>query len=696
MGMGVGASGRVGWSRVFWPIVAGVLMVTPLAATWGSSVASAASGPTVSIGDASIVEGDVHSRNLVFAVTLSEASASTVMVDYVITGNDAVGGNAKTPNVDFNNKAGKTKTLTFKKPATAKPTPVVKYVSVPVYPDTTAEGDETLEVTLSNATAGYAIGDDVGTGTIIDDDPVSETLASVGDASIHEGDTTKRNAKLRVTLSQPAPSLMSVDYTIVPVTATGGYKGGNNPPSGTDIADRLGASKTVTFKPGNFQKIVSVTVYPDTTAEADEAFQVVLANPTGGLAISRGTGTGTIADDDAASTSRVSQTMGGVGGNGASGSTFVSTSADGRYVAFESAATNLVPGDTNFSSDVFVKDVLTGAIALASVDASGSIGNAASMSPVITPDGRYVVFQSFASNILSGNTSTAGKILRKDLVTGAVALASVDQAGATTDPRGETPDISDDGRFVSFTSPSSDLVPGDSNGTYDVFVKDMQSGSLALVSTNSGGSQLAWAASARMTPDARFLTFFALPGGAYRKDRVTGALDTVSTAANFANSGTDVSADGRYVSFASSAALVPEKTSGIQDIFVKDMTTGTITRVSAPLSGIDADAESFIALMSADGRYVAFSSAATNLIVGDVNGVSDVFVKDRGTGIVTRSSVTYQLTEANGASGVFRGTAISPDGKFVAFGSDATNLNPEGDTNGSSDVFWTHGPAWTP
>ena len=100
--------------------------------------------------------------------------------------------------------------------------------------------------------------------------------------------------------------------------------------------------------------------------------------------------------------------------------------------------------------------------------------------------------------------------------------------------------------------------------------------------------------------------------------------------------------------------------------------------------------------MSASGRYVAFSSGATNLIPDDANGVSDVFVKDRDTGIVTRSSLSYQLTEGNGASGVFRGTAISPDGKFVAFGSNVTNLNPEGDSNGFTDVFWTHGPAWAP
>ena len=425
-----------------------------------------------------------------FSVTLSEPSASTVTVDYTIAGVDAVGGNVKTLNVDFNDKNGATKTLTFKKPLSEKPTPVVKYVSVPVYPDSTDESDETLSVTLSNATAGYAIGDAVGTGTIIDDDPGSGTVVSVGGASIHEGNSTKRNAKFRVTLSQPAPSPMSIDYTIVPGTATGGYKGGSNPPTGADIADRLGVSKTLTFKAGKFQKIVSVTVYPDTTAEADETFQILLANPTGGLAIARGTGTGTVIDDDAGITSRVSQTMSGIGGNGSSGSTLMSISADGRYVAFESVATNLVPGDNNLAPDVFVKDVFTGEITLASVDAAGNIGNDWSGSPIMTPDGRYVVFQSFATNLVPGNTSAAGKILRKDLVTGVVALASVDQAGATTDPRGETPDISDDGRFVSFTSPASDLVPGDANGTYDVFVKDMQTGSLELVSEDGGGSQL--------------------------------------------------------------------------------------------------------------------------------------------------------------------------------------------------------------
>lgn len=297
-GMDAASSGSRGWSKVCWSIVAGALVVTPLSVTWGATPAMAAAGPTVSIGDASVVEGDVHSRNLVFAVTLSEASGSTVTVDYVITGDDAVGGNAKTPNVDFNNKNGATKTLTFKKPLTVKPTPVVTYVSVPVYPDTNDEDDESFSVTLSNATAGYAIGDAVGTGTIIDDDPGSGTRVSVGSASISEGDTTKRNVKFTVSLSQPAPSPMTVDYTIVPVTAMGGYKGGSNPPPGTDLADRLGSVQTIAFKTGNFQKTVAVTVYPDVAAELDETFTLALANPTGGLSIDRAEATGTIVDDD--------------------------------------------------------------------------------------------------------------------------------------------------------------------------------------------------------------------------------------------------------------------------------------------------------------------------------------------------------------------------------------------------------------
>ena len=244
-----------------------------------------------------MVEGDAKARTVLLPVTLSEPATGTVHIDYVLAGVDATPGGAKTPNVDFNDKAGKTKTLTFKAGQ------VAKTVGVHVYADTVAEPTETFTLTLSNPTGGATLGNAVGTGTILDDDVAPGPRMAIGDASIIEGNLTKRPVKFRVTLSEPATAEVDVDCTIVPVTATGDYKHGTVP-AGTDLRDFLGQTKTLRFKPSahtgktGVQKAVSVLTYPDTTPEGTETFQVVLSNLQGPATLTRDIGTGTVTDDD--------------------------------------------------------------------------------------------------------------------------------------------------------------------------------------------------------------------------------------------------------------------------------------------------------------------------------------------------------------------------------------------------------------
>src|SRR5437870_4266363 len=203
--------------------------------------------------------------------------------------------------------------------------------------------------------------------------------------------------------------------------------------------------------------------------------------------------------------------------------------------------------------------------------------------------------------------------------------------------------ISGDGRFVAFRSSASNLVPGDTNGTFDVFVHDRQTGETVRASVASDGAQ------------------------------GNGASNTPA-----------ISADGRFVAFTSSASnLVPGDTNSTDDVFVRDRQTRQTTRVSVASDGTQSNGLSLYQSISADGRFVAFPSAATNLVPGDTNAKADTFVHDRMTGATERVSVASDGTQGNGDSGV---PAISADGRFVAFESDATNLVPV-DTNSSRDVF---------
>jgi fibronectin-binding autotransporter adhesin len=237
-------------------------------------------GPTVSVGDAAIWEGDTKIRTVLFPVTLDVAATSTVSVNYRIVAGSATGGK-----VDIDNYSGAVRTLTFKPAAGSGKTVVNKTIAVKVFGDTALEGDENFTLELVSAN-GLTIDRGVGTGTIYDDEGGSGVRVGIGSVSTVEGDGGTVKMSIRLTLSSPAVTNSSIKLTASNLSAL----------SGVDY--KLIKPKTISFKPGNFQKSVVVTLIPNTTAQADRSMQLALSDPVNLTVQGTGIGIGTILDDD--------------------------------------------------------------------------------------------------------------------------------------------------------------------------------------------------------------------------------------------------------------------------------------------------------------------------------------------------------------------------------------------------------------
>jgi Tol biopolymer transport system component len=383
-------------------------------------------------------------------------------------------------------------------------------------------------------------------------------------------------------------------------------------------------------------------------------------------------------------------------------------SADARFVAFQSFADDLVPGDDNGTGDVFVRDRLHRSTEMVSIDPTGHPGNGGSAAPSISADGRFVAFWSYASNLVSGDNNGMVDVFVHDRQTGTNVRVSVDSAGNEARWGGGGGWISADGRTVAFRSDSDDLVAGDTNSRDDIFVHDLQSGSTERVSVDSSGAQTDDDSyGAAISADGRFVAFDTLATNlvtgdtngtwdAFVHDRQSGATELVSgdpngVPGNGESGGPALSADGRFVVFTSVANdLVAADTNGAGDVFVRDRVIGATTRVSVDSSGAEGDGYSYgsATSISADGRWVGFTSGADNLVAGDANGFIDAFLHDGVTGTTRRVSVDSSGTE--GDDDVDNDVALSADGRFVAFGSYADDLVVR-DTNGFEDIF-LHGP----
>jgi Tol biopolymer transport system component len=279
-----------------------------------------------------------------------------------------------------------------------------------------------------------------------------------------------------------------------------------------------------------------------------------------------------------------------------------------------------------------------------SITSSGGQSNGFKDDPGITGDGRYIVFSSSSSNLVAGDTNSKVDVFVHDRTTGTTSRVSVASDGAQSSDTSTKPFISRDGRWVTFDSVATNLVAGDTNALRDIFVHDRQTATTVRASVASDGSQ-----------------------------------------SNGDSDDPTVSADGRYVAFESVASnLVTGNTNVKRDIFVRDTAGGTTELVSVDSLGGPSNNESRGAAISADGRWVAFMSLASDLVSGDTNGKRDVFVHDRQAATITRWSVATDGTQGNGDS---TGPAVpSDDGQHVAFLSIASNLVPD-DTNGTRDVF---------
>jgi hypothetical protein len=399
-------------------------------------------------------------------------------------------------------------------------------------------------------------------------------------------------------------------------------------------------------------------------------------------------------------TERVS--LGAPGTQGNLDSYSPSLSANGRFVAFYSEASNLVPHDTNGEGDVFVRDRLYGTTTLVSLSASGLQANGDCEYPTISADGRCVAFWSLATNLVPGDTNGVADIFVRDLLLGTTVRASVDSAGVQGDRESINQAISGDGRFVAFESNATNLVPGDTNAQMDVFLRDLVSGVTTRASVDAAGAQASRASrSATLSDDGRFVCFESsarlVPADTtnatdvYVRDVVLGATVLASVDSNgiVGNQGSGnypaISGDGGTVAFSSLATnLVPDDTNGEYDVFVHDLGSGVTERVSVDSNGVQGNGTSWRSFLSADGRYVAFKGYATNLAsTPDRNGMQDVFWHDRVSGITLRVSDASDGAQCNAPSSE---PMISADGRTLAFYSGATNLVP-GDTNGSWDVF---------
>ncbi len=379
-------------------------------------------------------------------------------------------------------------------------------------------------------------------------------------------------------------------------------------------------------------------------------------------------------------------------------------SADGRYVGFTSRADNLVPGDTNGGFDVFLHDRVTGSTTRVNVSSGGAQTSGDTNSPIfLSADGRYLAFESPADTLVAGDTNGTLDVFVHDRVTGDTTRESLASNGLQGNGFSSVSDISADGRYVVFESGADNLVPGDT-GNVDIFVRDRVAGTTSLVSQSAGGGPANNGSfAAAISADGRFVSFTSTATNLVPSDTngrsdvfVRDRVSDTTTRVSVANDGTQangnsadppvISADGRYVVFRSEATNLTADRS-TDTLYVRDRTLGSTTHVAIPPGGGLVEPPPLrVSAISADGRFVAYSaytdppSADGDTYPGQV----EAFVVDRLTSTATRVGTRIDGSPPTDNSDAHRG--LSADGRYVAFSSgDAGTVT--GDTNGAADVF---------
>jgi Tol biopolymer transport system component len=414
---------------------------------------------------------------------------------------------------------------------------------------------------------------------------------------------------------------------------------------------------------------------------------------------------------------------------GVAGFTAGALSADGRYLSFFSDADNLIPGDTNGYRDVFVLDQMTGTTIPVSLNTNGITGDNISTDPVISGDGRYVAFTSSADDLVANDTNNSQDVFVRDLQTGTITLVSMSTDGVHPgNGNSYSPNISADGRYVLFQSLASNLASGSFGIAQNLFLRDLQTGTTYALTSSSPGNGVYAAA---MTPDGHYVAFYGsasgIPGNRvyiwssalgmltytnnlavstspdisispngqkiaclgstsgvlYAIDVISNTVTTIQSSGPFLApfAGLQFSGDGRYLTYAVSST--PDPTNA--DVYLYDFQTGTNLLLSENPSTLQpANGNSDSPAISADGRFIAYRSAATDLVAGSTNGLPQLIVYDR----LANSNSLLSVAAAGAASEDSRSMTpeFSPDGRTLIFSSWASNLAAD-DFNHFSDVF---------
>ncbi len=497
----------------------------------------------------------------------------------------------------------------------------------------------------------------------------------------------------------------------------------------------LGMGSIILFNNGGDSlTLVSNGTFAFSTPLLDQSdYSVVVVSQPAGQTCSVTNGIGTLngADvtnvvltctDNVLDTVRVSVDRDGFDAN--SNSIRPTVSDDGRFVAFPSDASDLISGDTNSSTDIFVRDVLSGQTTrvsspdLMSQGTLGAEANDKSFAASISGNGQFIVFGSSATNLVSNDTNGVRDIFRHNRITGETIRISEDSSGNEGDADSRNAVISADGLLVVFSSFATNLVPSDNNGVRDIFKHDTVSGMTTRVSVPSPADQVSLGIEgdldsfvASMTADGRFIAFDSKAPNLVQNDSngqadifvhdsLTGETTRVSvphlplqfilgTEASFTSFNPVISADGQLVAFGSSASnLVLNDANSNRDIFVHNRSTGSTVRASVDSNGVAGFDSSITPSMSADGRYVTFASRAPTLVADDGNGDQDIFVRDLVTNMTTRVSLAFDGGDPEKTSS---NPKISADGAFVVFSSLAGDLVVD-DSGPTEDVFRIRNP----
>ena len=380
-------------------------------------------------------------------------------------------------------------------------------------------------------------------------------------------------------------------------------------------------------------------------------------------------------------------------------------STDGRFVAFMSYASDLADQDHNGKADIFVRDMLNDQIELISTASDGAQGDGDSSDPALSADGRFVAFVSASTNLAPGDSNGFTDIFVHDRQTGITERVSVTSTGLQANGASSDPVISADGRFVAFVSLAFNLAQGDTNGQSNIFLRDRQAALTESISVapdgamGSGGSDYP-----SISADGRYVAFsswatnlvpgFVLCGKeVYLRDRQNAVTEPITVLPDGSMKGacgiswqTFLSPDGRYVVFtASNASLTPEKPFLGWNVFLRDRQAGMTELISVPLDGVLTSYSGSVALgLSDDGRFVLFGSGRDSLTLDDHNLAYDFFVHDRQNSLTERIVVGEPIAFYVEAINTF--AAISGDGRWIALNTRASGLTA-GDTNGYMDVF---------